>query len=61
MHVGVHVLAERIAFRFAHATHRFPPAQIDMDWHDSYPRGVPNVPPSLSLPRELEPWTGFTL
>ena len=35
--------------------------KVDMDWHDSYPRGVPSVPPALTLPRELEPWTGFTI
>ena len=33
---------------------------VDMDFHDSYPRGVPNVPDGL-LPHELEPWTGFTV
>ena len=30
---------------------------IDMDWHDSYPRGVPDVPPGV----QVEPWTGFTV
>ncbi len=28
-----------------------------MDWHDSFPRGVPGVPPGVPV----EPWTGWTL
>ena len=30
----------------------FPPCR-----HDSYPRGVPNVPPGVAV----EPWTGWTV
>jgi len=32
---------------------------VDMDWHDSYPRGVPPAPGGARVPSE--PWTGFSM